>query len=337
MPILLSHNSALERLRAVPPQLDWARRTQQPISMADVNPTEKDLASLDISHLGLTQRPIHHLVSQRSKRRWGSGVKSHVCSLDAIPSGLLYDLKDGCFAAGPELAFIQMASQTSLLGAVVLGYELCGSYSHFFRFASGFYERPHLTTKLSIGNALDRLKGLRGRTSARKALAWVQDGSASPMETVVSCMLNLPVSTGGFGLKRPVLNHSVTNDEAAQRITGTKTCKIDNAYPDALCGVEFDGKDYHRDIEKDRKRREALSHLGWTIYVFNVDELTDYDAIKAKVALLDKVGRMSYEKPSEDAGKELLARLLKATRFGVGFNSVLFGVNVPKGKVRVHI
>ena len=337
MPILLSHNSALERLRAVPPQVDWARRTQTPVSLADLDPTGRDIAKTDFAQVGLLQSPVHYVVSSQERRTKRDAFKPHVCSLDTMPSGLLYDLGGGCFAAAPELTFIQMAQQTSLMGAVVLGYELCGTYSHFPRFISGFYERRALTTTLAIGNAIERLKGLRNLSPARDALKWVHDGSASPMETVVSCMLHFPATLGGFGLVSPSLNYEVPNDDAARTITGTKGCIIDNAYPDAKCGVEFDGREYHRDREKDRRRREALAHLGWTIYVLEVDDLTSYDAIEKKVALLDKVGRQPGAGPSREKGAVLLERLLRATRFGVGMNDALFGVDVPKGRVKVHI
>lgn len=337
MPILLSHNSALERLRAVPPQVDQATRTQASVQLSDTDPIGRELAALDPAALGIVQRPIHHVVSKPAKRTDRRDFKPHVCSLTSIPSGLLYDLGNNCYAAGPELAFIQMASHTSLVGAVVLGHELCGTYSHFFRFTSGFYERPALTTTQDINDAINKLDGMYNLAPARNALRWVRNGSASPMETVVACMLNLPTTLGGFGFEAPVLNYKVSCDAAARKITGTKDCKVDNAYPDVMCGVEFDGKEYHRDAEKDRRRREALAHLGWTIYVLNVDDLTSYEAIEAKVALLDKVKRQNGSEVSQDQGKSLLERLLKATRFGVGLNAALFGIEVPKGKVKVHL
>lgn len=337
MPILLSHNSALERLRSVPPQVDHARRTQVPVRLTEVDPVGRDLAKIDPSQLGIFQMSVHHMVSARERRAKRDGFKSHLCLLESLPAGLLYDLGDGCYTAGPELTFVQMAQQTSLVGAVVLGYELCGTYSHFSRFISGFYDRRALTTTLAIGNAIDRLNGLRGCGVARKALKWVRDGSASPMETVVSCMLHLPTHMGGFGLVAPSLNYKIPNDDVARKLMGTKDCRIDNAYVEAMCGMEFDGKEYHRDREKERLRREALAHLGWTIYVLDVDDLTSYDAIETKVALLDKVGRQPGGPPSPELGKALLERLLRATRFGVGMNAALFGVDVQKGKVRVHI
>ena len=254
------------------------------------------------------------------------------------------DLGEGFYSAGPELTFIQMADSMSLVGAVVLGHELCGSYSHFSKFVSGFYERPALTSTAAIQDAIKRLDGMHGLGPAAKALRWVRDGSASPMETVVSCMMHLPCSLGGFGLMPPELNCEEVLDQPARHISGKRTCRVDTAYRFVSDGVprkeglEFDGENYHRDSEADRVRREALAHMGWTIYVVNVDDMTTYRRIKEKVALLDKVPRQHRnEEVDERKGKELLERLLRATRFGVGMNSALFSVNVPRGLVKLHL
>lgn len=325
MPILLSHNSSLERLRAVPPQVDTARRTGKPLQLDSVIPKGRELTRLDPTSPGVSQHPLHHVIPSSAKRSLSKDVRSHLCSLEQIPSGLLLDLGEGLYSAGPELTFIQMASQTSLVGAVVLGHELCGTYSHFSKFVSGFYDRPALTSTSAIQNAIERLKGLRGLGPARTALRWIRDGSASPMETVVSCMLHLPCSLGGFGLMPPELNCKETLDEAARHISCKKTCRVDTAYRFLSEGtwhkegLEFDGESYHRDAEADRVRREALAHMGWTIYVVDVDDMTTYKRIKEKVALLDRVPRQrGSEEVDERKGKELLSRLLRATRFGVG-------------------
>ncbi|MBQ9006145.1 MAG: hypothetical protein IJ092_07200 [Atopobiaceae bacterium] len=346
MPLLLSHNSSLERLRSIPRQVDSAVRTAGDVYLQSVVPKARELSTLDPSTLGISQRPIHHLIPSSVRRRQTAGAKSHLCQIEKIPRGLLLDLGEERYAAGPELTFIQMANQTSLIGSVVLGHELCGTYSQFACFASGFYERPALTSVEGIDRAIGSLKqaGLRGTSAARRALRWVRDGSASPMETVVSCMLHLPRSMGGFGLVAPALNYEQQLDDAAKAITGKETCRVDTAYVYELDGVpkkegiEFDGKDYHRDTEADRVRREALAHMGWTIYVLNVDDLTSYRKIKEKVALLDDVPKQrSGGRPNDREGRLLLDRLLRATRFGVGLNAAFFGAKVPSGKVKLHL
>ena len=105
-----------------------------------------------------------------------------------------------------------------------------------------------------------------------------------------------------------------------------------------MVGVEFDGVAYHRDVERDRRRREVLAHEGWTIYVLNTEEMLNFSQLRNTVSLLDGVPRLRGSGPVSDAAaRELLDRLLRATRFGVGLNAALFGTDVPRGLVRVHL
>ena len=338
MPVLISHNSALELLRSIPPQACSPRHAASNLTVSELRPWSgmNDYPTLLAN--GLSLLPVHFLVPSSKHQVKSPVTKLHRTSLATIPKDLVREVSPGVFASGPELAFIQMASTTSLVGAVVLGHELCGTYAHFAKMASGFYERPPLTSVAKIENAIERLQGMYGLSRARTALRWVRDGSASPMETVVSCMLHLPAKLGGFGKQAPQLNHVVTLDDVSQRITRQKTCRIDTAYPDTTTGIEFDGESYHRDAEKDRVRREALAHEGWTIYVVNVDEVGSYDELKKKVDLMSSVPQLPRQ-GAVDAklGAELLGRLLRATRFGVGLNGTLFGVAVPRGKVKIHV
>lgn len=338
MPLLLSHNSALERIRSVPPQVDGAAMVPEPVFLANVIPSRHEIVHLDPHGLGLRQRPVHVLVPARHRISKSPVVAEHHTRLESVPEGLVRIVDEGVFTAGPELCFAQMALQLSDVGAVVLGYELCGTYSHFSQLVSGFYDRPAITRVARIEHAIGQLGGMYGLSSAQRALRWVRDGSASPMETVVSCMLHLPSRMGGFGFRAPELNCQVRLDAAAQRITGTAYAKVDAGYPGAEIGFEFDGEEYHRDAEKDRRRREALAHMGWTIYVLNVDEATDYRILRDKVALMSNVPRQRGTRSvTAEEGRGLLERLLRATRFGLGLNAALFGAPVPRGRVRLHV
>ena len=338
MSILLSHNSSLERLRSVPPQVDTAHTVPDVLPMSQFAKAERMLSERDFRELGLQQRPIHKLVPSSRHANKGDTVCVHRCRLEELPSGLVRQVANGLYCAGPEMTYIQMAGETSLIGAVVLGHEFCGTYSHFAQMISGFYERPPLTSVSHLEEAVVTLCDMHGAAAARTALRWVRDGSASPMETVVSCMLTMPNDLGGFGFVLPKLNHKVKLNAAEARIAGTDEPRIDTAYPSSLVGVEFDGLDYHRDAEHDRMRREALAHKGWAIYVLNVDELTTYSKLKEKVALLDKIPRRRGQgMPSDRDARYLLKRLLAATRCGVGINAALFGTDVPRGKIKVHL
>ncbi|MDO4538030.1 MAG: hypothetical protein Q4B54_07695, partial [Coriobacteriales bacterium] len=257
----------------------------------------------------------------------------------SLPQNSLLKLNSNLYTCCPELTFVQMANVTSQLGLIVLGYELCGSYAHFSQLISGFYDRKPLTSTANIGHYLDELHRMRGLLKARSALQWVRDGSRSPMETVVSCMLFLPGYMGGWGRATPALNHVVKLDKAASRITRTKTAKVDLSWPELMIGIEYDSKTFHQNPDKDRKRREALTHMGWAIYVINLDEIKSYPSLEAKVELfIDQIPCGPHtQAASKQERRQLLDRLLTATRFGLGLNNALFGLPVEPGTITTHL
>lgn len=339
MPIILSHNSALERLRAVPPIFDTARPINQPVDLRSLKLSRTETPSLSMSRLGVMQEPIHCLTHIGVPRTRVHRFIQHRTSAGQLPAGLLRQISPDLFISGPELVFLQMASTTSMLGLIVLGFELCGLYSHFAPFASGFYERKPLTTTDLISNALDRLSGHRGIKAARAALGFVLNGSASPMETVFACMLALPSSMGGEGLTVPRLNYEVQLDEVGKKRAGTETCRVDIAWPELRIGLEYNGGPYHTDEQKDRFRREALAHEKWTIFTADIDDMANHEKYTELLALIkdDVPRRKGMSSPDGAASKQLFKRLMVATRAGVGLNRALFSVTVPRGSVKIHV
>lgn len=338
MPVVLSHNSSLELLRAAPPQTKLLTRVTEPVHLDDLPTSARSLSDCSFFDLGLRTQPVHVLVSENQTLPKVSGVKAHACRLPELPASALMRYTKDVYLCGPEFTFVQMASVISPLGAAVLGYELCGAYSQFAPLISGFYDRPPLATRASIRAMADALGRTRGTHKARQALKYVCDGSRSPMETVASCMMFFPVSVGGLGFGAPKLNHRVTLDPVAARITGTKTCAIDIAWPDVRLGIEYDSESFHADADKDRRRREALAHMGWSIYVIELDEIRDYRSFSRKVELFeDQVPHVRGLRSHEADRRALLERLLKATRFGMGLESLLFVAAPRKGSVRLHL
>ena len=338
MPVIISHCSALELLRAVPPQARLYPRVGEPLEMTGISTSPQELATLDLGRFGVRRKPVHVLVSGESRELKASGVRTHWFGLPVMPGGLLLELSPGVYVEGPELCFVQMARSTSIVGAVVLGYELCGQYSHFSEMVSGYYERPPLTSVEMIGAAMSELSGLYGLGRAREALRWVRDGARSPMETVLAGELFLPGRHKGLAFVRPELNYEVSLDEAASAITGTKTCRIDVAWPGQRRGTEYDSREFHLDPEKDLRRKEALEHMGWTINTIKLDHMANHDELMKAVALFeDAIPRQKGGPASAEEVAQLHERLLRATRCGMGMERAVFGVPVPHGLVKMHL
>lgn len=320
MAIILCHNTALELLRARPPQIYPLVRTAAPLSLAEGGTNYRELHRCDLASLGVTSRQVHVLVASGRRVADARNVRTHRCRLEEVPAGLLHVLAPGVYASSPELLFVQMARRLSPTAAVVLAEELCGSYSRFPQMISGFYDRPVLTSRPAIRAACDQLHGLYGMGRAAAALDFVLDRAASPMETVLACSLALPPSLGGQGFVPPRLNHGVVLGEAARRMTGARLCRVDLAWPDARLGLEYDSDEFHHSPAADRARREALAHMGWTVYTVDLAQMRRHGELLRTVSLLaGSVPRMGgAEAPTHEASRALHQRLLKATRYGGG-------------------
>ena len=135
--IILSHNSALAALRALPPQTGRLTRVEEPLRLAEIRTSAKTLAAFHSEALGIGS-PLHILSATSAARPRGAGVTSHRLGLYEIPAGLLWRLEPNVYVCGPELTFIQMAMQLGPVGRSVLGHELCGAWESLAKRCVGF-------------------------------------------------------------------------------------------------------------------------------------------------------------------------------------------------------
>ena len=342
MAVFFSHSSSLEILRAIPPQSRLLEPVSETLDANAVVTRQKDLSSIDLSSLGIRNKPVHVLTSLSSINARTKDIVIHRCSAKDFPPNTFWRLKshEDVYLAGPELTFIQMCTSLGELSAVILGYELCGGYSHFSQLISGFYDRKELTSTKRIDEMIGSLPVMYGKTRARRALARVLDGSRSPMETVIACMMSLSQSMGGYGILDARANFSVKLDDFAARLAGQRSCLIDLA----LCigtkriGLEYDGVDYHTDPSADRKRREALAHMGWTIYTINIDDIQDFRHFDQHIRLF--IGELlpsGSKLPAEKDQRALFGGLLRITRCSLGINAALFAPVIGTTRIPVHL
>ena len=203
--------------------------TMRKRALRDAISTVKKMEELDVtaqswlSHVG---NPVHAFVGDAAKETKTKRLYTHVLS-GQVPHGACLDLGYDVCICSPCFAFMLLANQLDLLGLILVGMELCGTYSYWCteadyvkrsflhepREARGcVFELPMATNVSRMRAFAERLKGFRGAPGARAALRWVVDGSASPMETAVYLLLCLPKRLGGYGLPKPVLNPKLIID-----------------------------------------------------------------------------------------------------------------------------
>ena len=264
-----------------------------------------------VSHaqaLGLTL-PLDITVSNSNARRRTKSFVYRVYAGD-LPKGSVIDIGDGVCIASPELCFMQMAGELSLVELVQLGMELCGSFSigSIRSDRAGkhgddpnrqvlsqddnsqtLYEQPALTSTRKLRALLTRMAGTNGKKKSLSALRHIADGSASPMEANLIILLTLPYRLGGYGLSMPKLNQHFDLTQEARRATGRNYLKCDLYWPEARVAVEYDSDMFHTGsfrIGSDAIRRIILSSMKITVISITNQQVKNQLELEQAVKLL---------------------------------------------------
>ena len=268
MQLVISHASAFRFWRAF-----TGHRSRLPVipnpSAMDRPPCLTDGIFRELAAIGLTQttrHPLDLLFSEEESRSQMKGVRSHA-TRSLLPEGSLVQISEHVSAVCPELAFLQLQRTVSREKLILAGYELCGTYAQVGPELS-LWERRKLTTTDAIRDFAACVPRLRS-VSALKALDFVREGAASPMEAKAAMLLSLPTGLGGYGLPLPVMNPELVVPPNARLLYQHATVRPDLYWPDACFDLEYDGREAH---DADAHWKDA-ARLG-ALAVMNVDVLT---------------------------------------------------------------
>lgn len=259
----ISHASALEYWRKT---AAGSVPVGKPCAVDRLTATPSDARRIRVkTPFGLSS-PLHVSVGDQKARKT---TRKLVCRISErhFPQGSFFSLSRDFIISCPELCFVQMANLLSLIELIKLGFELCGGYrlSHDVD-GNGFRTAPPLTDHAKLTAYVMAVAGLKGCEKARRALQYIADGAASPMETVVTMLLSLPYRMGGYGFSLSSLNHPI-------RVGGGNgICPVDYRadlfWPEVKVDIEYDSDSFHtgsRRIAKDAIRRNKLSSVGVTV------------------------------------------------------------------------
>lgn len=263
-------------------------------------------------------RPLHVLVARGSLRRRGALV-CHVWK-GALPKGSVLDTQNGFCVCSPEVCFLQMASILSLVELIQLGFELCGTYDLS---SDDVRECPSLTSVSKLTACIEKIPNVNGRKKALRALRYIAENSASPMETSLVMLQCLPYRFGGYGMEMPLLNFRIDVTGQARRFTSRSYFKADLYWPAFKLIAEYDSDKYHKEARRkasDSERRNALEAMGYTVVSITLD-LVDNRASMARVAnvLAKHTGRrLTYVEPEFTvACIKLRSVLFSGERYGL--------------------
>ena len=210
----------------------------------------------------LREKPIFVAPDPESRCR-AKEVESRKFGLPANQR-CFFTLGNNVFFASPELCFAQLAKGRSSIELMKIGFELCGTYSIDPSNRIGFRNRSPLTTKADISKLLESLPN-NCPVTAREAVRFICDGSASPMETCLALLLGLPTRFGGYGLGMPQMNAKVEIGERKASSTNYGTYHCDLLWPEAHVALEYNSREFHvneRAAERDASRVNDLLDSG---------------------------------------------------------------------------
>lgn len=257
--------------------------------------TSEILAQLAAVGLAATpEKPLDLLFCAEAVRSQSARVRAHVTNR-TLPDGSLIRLTEHILIASPELAFAQVAAGYSFGKLIMAGCELCSTYRILGDHGESLPEperRPQLTSVAAVRKCLDKF-GLTATAKAVRALRYVFDDAASPMEAKTALLLSLPQHWGGYSLPRPVLNARFYLSSEALRLYPCDPCRLDLYWEDCRFDVEYDGGPSHetRAHAEDVARAAALTHDGVDVFVVAKQQVYNSKAFEAVARIIaDRLG-----------------------------------------------
>lgn len=234
-------------------------------------------------------RPVHLYVPAEGERR-SSAVR--VCSVGRghLPHGAFSEV-DGVWVPTPEYCFVEAGHSMGLVGQVLLGMELCGSYVLDAAGDAGFLRTSPVTTRERLAAFCANAPSLRGVKQARRAASLVLDRSASPAESRLAALLFFPKRLGGYELRPGRLNHRFEIARPGETGHSVRRNVVpDISWDDCTTVIEYDSDACHTGssaLAHDARRRNAFSAAGLSVLSVTNSQLQstrDMDAVAVQLA-----------------------------------------------------
>lgn len=300
MAVLLGYTSALEYWRSLATMQDESLHDALLGSYKERNNVTNHLQR-QLNNLKSRRESVSYLADHPDASAITIGQQAHSQSQDARTSKITRLPTHSCVRANmhyhditlyvstPEFCFLQMASRISLEELIALGFELCGTYALLN--GETIYQSIPLTTVNKLQAFMVRAKGFRGSVAARRAMKYILDRSASPMETALTMLLTLPNSLGGYGVAQPQLNYRINIPSSLADTVESHYYVCDLFWKDSSLAIEYDSNLAHAGINKtvrDHMRRSVLTALDISVLSVTWPQVKDKKAFDQLVRLVAK-------------------------------------------------
>lgn len=201
---------------------------------------------------------------------------------------------------------------------VALGDELCGTYARDAMNPFGgrcSYDVEQAASRNEIEKSLWRMSGLAGLDLARRAIPYVANRSASPMETLHHMMETLPPRLSGLSIGHAQLNERIVPTSQQQRVLTVKEgIRPDLYWKQWKIAIEHDGEEGHFTRcrwRSDHERVQDYQVCGIKVFT------TTYDDVKSVArfnAFVEKLCVSIAEAGSPNVSKRVRA-LMRSSEF----------------------
>ena len=223
----------------------------------DISPRRRWNSSLaDLAPFGLSDcfdegDTLHIVVPESDLRPKAQRIQSTTYKASrSLPSKSFIEVMPGLAISSPELLFLEMAGCLSKHELIMLGNELCGTFSRNPRDPLNSDAALHLkplTTKAKMQSYCQQVKWSKNSARALEALELVADNAWAPSESIVATLLNLPLAEFGYELGPCVLNERVFTPESLARVTEAGSRTPDILLRETHVGINYDGS-VHLDL-----------------------------------------------------------------------------------------
>ena len=289
MEIVLCHGSAFLFWRRFVGDIRRIPSVPQVMAPSE-RPRLDDALLRELAGLGIAppeEAPLHLLFASPSVRPKTPGIHAHLVT-QVLPPNSFLRLSPHVLIVSPELCFVQMADVLSFGHTALIGCELCGTSAQI---DGTLPSRRPLTSTAKLATFLAAAQRLGGEKQAKRALPYLVDNAASPMEARLALLLSMPTRLGGYGLPKPEMNRLFGLSREAQRLYPHDNCTCDLFWPDAQVDVEYHGVGYHADeaaLIRDTARTQALQHDGVSVTSLTYPQIADPAAFDAVARTLAK-------------------------------------------------
>lgn len=258
--------------------------------LSDCPTSQEELRAIAIHADCFGKAPLRLMVPS-GNMRYSRAAYKYTVESKPLPAGAFLSASKQICVASPELCVIQAAKKLSIPRLLELCMELCGTYALMKESARGFITRNHqLMTVSSLKDFLNRCNSASLNRKLAPWLAYIAEGSHSPMETREHLLMSLPKRIGGYGMPPAVLNMRVDLNDHESALSSRGFFLCDMCWPEQKVVVEYDGQSDHasaKDRADDATRQNILVSRGYAVFVITAKQIYDareFDSIVKDIA-----------------------------------------------------